>query len=470
MPGSDSRPPRRRLLPALAAAALCVAGCATPIDATRPGLDLPAAWSEPAPAGQMPQADWWQGFGSAELAGLVAQAMEGNTELAVAAERVLQAELALRNAGTSLLPTVSGSAGASQRYSDPAGAAGSAAGSTSLSVGAAYEIDLWGRIAATTRSAGSSLAASQFDLQAARLSLGAAVANGYFQVLGLRVRLDIAEQNLAIAERVDAVVQARYRAGAASSLDVSRQRTTVLAQRAALGPLQVQERQTVTALALLLGRRPQGFAVAGGPLDVLAIPQVAPGLPSELLARRPDLASAEARLAAADADVAAARAALLPSIQLSGSAGLASGALLSLSNPALSLGLTAAIAQTLFDGGRRRNQVQLTESQRRVLVETYRSAVHAALKEVEDGLGNIERHRSQEQAQQSIRDEAQRALRLAELRYREGADDLLGVLDAQRTLFSSQDQLVQQRLARLTATVDLYKALGGGWSQAPAMP
>jgi outer membrane protein TolC len=190
---------------------------------------------------------------------------------------------------------------------------------------------------------------------------------------------------------------------------------------------------------------------------------VSAGLPSQLLTRRPDLASAEAQLAAADADVAAARAALLPSIQLSGSAGVATAALLSLSNPAASIGLSASIVQTLFDGGRLRGQVQLSESQRRVLVETYRQAVYTALKEVNDALGNAERNRKQEELQTAIRDENERSLRLAATRYREGADDLLTVLDAQRSLFSAQDQLAQLRLARLTSALDVFKALGGGW-------
>ncbi len=307
------------------------------------------------------------------------------------------------------------------------------------------------------------LSASRYDLQTVRLSLASGVATAYFQVLALRVRLAIAQENLAIAERVFRVVQARYNNGAASALDLSRQRTTVLSQRATIEPLQVQERQTLSALALLLGRAPQGFQIVGLPLTALAVPGVAAGLPSDLLLRRPDLASAEAQLQAADADVAVARASLLPSIQLSGSTGLASNALLSLANPVFSVGLTASIAQTLFDGGRLRNQVLLSESQRRVLVDIYRAAIHVALKEVEDSLANIARNRNQELAQMAIRDEAQRALRLAELRYREGVDDLLTTLDAQRTLFAAQDSLAQQRLARLTSAVDLYKALGGGW-------
>lgn len=457
-----SSPPLRRSASALLLALL--AGCATPPpEAPRNTPALPAMFSEAASGMDTVQPDWWNSFAAPELAALVEQAVAGNADLTIAAERVRQAELAMRNAGASLFPSLSGGVSTSDRYNDAPGSAGSSTGASALSLSASYEIDLWGRLAANVDSASASLQASRYDLQTVRLSVAGGVANAYFQVLALRVRLAIAQENLAIAERVFNVVQARYRNGAASALDVSRQRSTVLSQRAAIEPLQVQERQAVTALAILLGRYPQGFQVTGMPLDALAVPAVAAGLPSDLLLRRPDLASAEAQLLAADANVAAARAALLPSIQLSGSTGLASAALLSLANPSFSLGLTASVAQTLFDGGRLRNQVLINESQRRVLLENYRQSIHVALKEVEDSLANIARNRGQEEAQRAIRDEAQRSLRLAELRYREGVDDLLSTLDAQRTLFAAQDQLAQQRLARLTSAVDLYKALGGGW-------
>lgn len=451
---------------AAAALALLAAGCAAPpAEPPRQAPVLPTQFSEAARGVQALQPDWWNAFAAPELTVLIDQALAGSTDLAIAAERVRQAELAVRSAGASLFPSLSGGASTAERYSDPPGGGGSSAGSSGVSLSASYEIDLWGRIAANVDGAKATLQATRYDEQSVRLSVTSAVANAYFQVLALRVRLAIAQENLDIAERVFRVVQARYDNGAASALDLSRQRTTVLSQRAAIEPLQVQERQTLTALALLLGRAPQGFNVTGMPIDALAVPAVTPGLPSELLLRRPDLAAAEADLLAADANVAAARAALLPSVQLSGSAGLASTALLSLANPTFSLGLTGSLAQTLFDGGRLRNQVLVSESQRRVLVETYRQSIHVALKEVEDSLSNIARNRNQEQAQLAIRDQAQRSLQLAELRYREGVDDLLSTLDAQRTLFSAQDSLAQQRLARLTSAVDLYKALGGGWTR-----
>jgi len=271
-------------------------------------------------------------------------------------------------------------------------------------------------------------------------------------------------------------VDARVRNGAASALDLARQQAAVLAQRAAIPPLELQERQTLFALALLLGRTPEGFnagfneqtgadgAGATAHLTDLAVPRVAPGLPAELLTRRPDLASAEAQLAAANANVTVARAALLPAIQLTGSAGLASNVLLNFLNaPTAVLALGASLAQTIFDGGRLRGQVDVAASRERELIESYRKSILAALADVESALAASSRTADQEVLQQQILEQARRALRLAEIRYREGVDDLLTLLDAQRTLFQAEDQLQQIRLSRLQASIGLFKALGGGW-------
>jgi outer membrane protein TolC len=161
-----------------------------------------------------------------------------------------------------------------------------------------------------------------------------------------------------------------------------------------------------------------------------------------------------------------ARAALLPSVRLTGSGGLSASDLLSLNSPTRSLALTGTLTQTIFDGGRLRSQVNISEAQRRQLLESYRASILIALKEVEDALGNAERYRRQELAQAAIRDEAQRSLQLSELRLREGADELSTVLEAQRTLYAAQDQLAQLRSARLRSAVDIVKATGGGWQRA----
>src|SRR5690606_15838526 len=337
-----------------------------------------------------------------------------------------------------------------------------------VSLGVSYEVDLWGRVRAGKRAALAQLDGSRYDRETARLTLTSGVANAYFQVLATRARLQVARNNLQIAERLLRIVDVRYRNGAASALDLSRQTTAVLTQRAAVPPLEVQERQTLSALAILLGRPPQGFAVAGEDIGSLAIPEVGVGLPSELLMRRPDLAAAEAQLLAADANLDAARAALLPSLQLSGSAGLSSVDLLDLGSPTRAFSLSSSVAQSIFDSGRLRSQVASSESQRRQLLESYRSSILTACKEVEDALSNAGRYREQEFAQSAIRDESRRSLQLAELRLREGADELSTVLEAQRTLYSAEDQLAQLRLSRLSTSVDIVKAAGGGWQRADA--
>jgi NodT family efflux transporter outer membrane factor (OMF) lipoprotein len=433
-----------------------VVGCATQSPVLVPEVTAPAAYSEAATPGAAElTGDWWKTFNSAELHAMVEEALAGSPDLAIAAERVRQAEAQARAAGASLFPSLD--LGFSTRA-----ARDSESSSTTLS--ASYEVDLWGRNAAGVRGAQAALRATAFDRDAARLTLLGGVATAYFEVLSLRGRLAVSRENLAISERVLGVVEARARNGAVSPLDVARQQAAVLSQRAGLLSLEQQERQTVAALAVLLGRLPEGFEVKAAALDALAVPSISPGLPAQLLVRRPDLASAEASLAAANADVSAARAALLPSIQLTGSAGVASGALLAfLGGPSTGLALAASVLQPIFDGGRLKSEVALAESRERELVESYRKAILSAFADVESALAASARLTQREALQAQVQERAREALRLAEVRYREGADDLLSVLDAQRTLFDAQDQLALTRLERLEASVALFRALGGGW-------
>lgn len=449
----------------LALGACSVTGRAPQVPAI--ASDMPAAWTERASASTdaaVAAPDWWRSFNSAELSALIAAALSANPDLAIAAERVYQAEVQVRIAGASLFPELSFGAGTSRRDTRPDGGDWTRSGASSASLSASYELDLWGRNAAGVRAAESSLRASRYDFETARLTLVAGVATAYFQVLSLRGRLAIARENLVITDRVFAVVDARVRNGVASALDLARQQTAVLSQRASIPPLELQERQTLYALAILVGRPPEGFDAAGASLSALVVPRVAPGLPADLLVRRPDLASAEAQLDSAHANVAAARAALLPGIQLTGSAGLASSVLINFLNaPTVTLALGASLTQSIFDGGRLRGQVDVAASRERELIESYRRAILAALVDVESALASSSRTTDQELLQEQILEQARRALRLAEIRYREGVDDLLTVLDAQRTLFQAVDQLAQTRLSRLQASLGLFKALGGGW-------
>jgi NodT family efflux transporter outer membrane factor (OMF) lipoprotein len=456
--------------PLVLAIALVLQACATTEPARGPVVEMPAAWSPAVPPAEAPQLTtaWWQSFGSQPLERLIEEAQAGSPDLRIAIERMRQADIALQQAGVSRLPSVNGSLGASTgRTEGGAVAATTSRESSSASLSISYEVDLWGRIAAGVRAGEASFQASQYDWKTARLALLTGVANNYFLWLNTAERLRIARENLAIAERVLAIVEARQRNGVATALEVSQQRTTVLSQRTALIPIELQQRQTASALALLLGRVPQGYVPEAGEFTQLRVPEVAPGLPSSLLTRRPDLASAESQLAAADANVEAARKALLPSLSLSASGSLGTSALMSLADPTRSVSLGISLAQSIFDGGRQRLQIRSTESQRVVLIENYGKAIRTALKEVDDGLGNMDRSQRQEALQREVVAQARRSLQLAELRYREGSGDLLSVLDAQRTLFAALDTLATQSLSRLTAALDMYKALGGDWAGPP---
>lgn len=466
------------MLPAVLVLAACSIANTVPL-VPEIASDMPTAWVEPAFSdadAAVSAPGWWRNFNSKELSALIAAALSANPDLAIAGERVHQAEAQVRIAGASLFPELSVGMGSARGRIRPDGAPWVTNDVSSATFTASYELDLWGRNAAGVSSAESTLSASRFDFESVRLTLVAGVASAYFQVLSLRSRLVIARENLVIADRVLAVVDSRVRNGAASALDLAGQRTAVLAQRATIPPLELQERQTLFALALLLGRPPEGFTVGvnygvdtsaasvTATLSDLAVPRVAPGLPADLLTRRPDLASAEAQLAAAHANVTVARAALLPAIQLTGSAVLASKVLLNFLNaPTAALALGASLVQTVFDAGSLRAQVDVATSHERELVENYRKAILAALADVESALAANSLTADQELLQEQILVQARLALRLAEIRYREGVDDLLFVLLAQRTLFQAEDQLAQIRLSRLQASISLFKALGGGW-------
>lgn len=460
----SSMVPGKRLQ--IAALVMSVTACQSIPQTERPNLPLEVAATQNLqviPSVEIGK-DWWQSFQSPQLTRLIEAAQQHNPDLRIASERVHQAELQMRIAGASLFPsfTINGSTGSGRSRFD--GGEWESNESSRVGLGASYEVDLWGRVSANITGARAGYSASQYDEAAAQLSISGAVASAWFQWLTLQQRIASAEENIRIAERITQVVQVRYDNGVAAAADVSRQRTNLLSQQSVLLPLQLQARQALAALALLVGESPLAFELSTQErLLGLTLPEVEGGIPANLLVRRPDLAAAEAQLQAADANVAAARAALLPGVQLTASAARSSAALFSLSPPSDSMSWSLGLVQTLFNGGRLRNQVALSESQRVALVEQYRKAILSALQEVADAFDRQAVSEGQETHQGAILEEAERTLRLTEVRYREGRDNLLNLLESQRTVFQARDQLVQQRQARLNAAVDLYLALGGGW-------
>ena len=444
--------------------ALAVSACATtsPVPAL-PASDVPSAFEQPiaVSAPVWPKPDWWRGFGSEELDGLIAMTQSGNLDLAAAESRILQADARVRQVGSTLLPTVSIGADANRNTSGGR--------SADISIGASYEFDFWGRNRSLLSSAQASNRATRFDRETVALTATAATATTYFQLLSLRERLEIARLNLENAQAVLMVTEARVRNGIASQLELAQQRSTIAGQQAQIPELEQQELETRAALALLLGRPPEGFDVSARDLASVQAPSVAPGLPSGLLLRRPDVAIAEANLQGANANLAAARAELLPSIALTGSAGVSSTTLTSLvTNPFFAAGIGLSLAQTVFDAGRREAVTDEARAREQELLLAYRSTAITAFSEVETTLGSIANLDLQEMFQTEQVAQSEMAFTIAQARYREGVDDFLVVLDAQRQLYQTRDQLQQTRLQQLLSLVALYKALGGGWENPAA--
>lgn len=454
----------------IAALSLAAAGCATaPPQALQP-QDIPPAFTAPMPkpdAQVWPTTRWWKNFNSDEMADIVSTAETNNLDLAAAAARVLQAEANEEVAGSALFPDVNLSANA-QRSGSKASGHWVAQNTFGASLDASYQVDFWGKARANLRAAQESLKSARFAQQTVALTVTSDAADTYLDVLALRQRVAIADSNIAAANRILNITEAKVTNGVSSRLDLAQQEAQVSGQKAQVPALEEQEREARYTLAVLLAHTPEGFDVTATTLDGIKTPEVAPGIPSELLRRRPDIAEAEANLAAAHADVDAARAAFFPSITLTASGGVMSTALSALFHgTSLGYSIGASLLQTIFDGGRLLGQSRVARGRQEELIATYRSTVLNAFADVETALGQVSSLAEQQKYKTDQVNAASEAFRISEIQYREGVADLLAVLQAQQTLFTAEDQLVQIKLARIQAEVGLYRALGGGWTEDP---
>lgn len=435
-----------------------------------------------------PRADWWQGFDSPELTGLVKAAQENNRDLAAAAARVMEAQAQTLIARSALFPTLSLQAQGSRSgygtgaYAGTTGSAtavgsstassalpaqsGTSANAFGLTLGASYELDFWGLAQADLRAAQETLKSTRFAQEALALSITAGVADGYFNVLALRERIAIANEDIRAINDILDVIKLRVSTGTASRLDLAQEQAQVESVEAELPSLQEQELEARVALAVLLARPPEAFEVKAQDSSGIQLPPAAPGIPSALLLRRPDVAEAEANLASAHANLDAARAAFLPQFTLNGSGGFASTAVSALLHGPSFLWSAAASGASVFDGTLI-GQKHLAEATQKQLVANYESAVLTAYADVETALGQVQNNAQVETHLQRETDAAREAFEIAQLQYRQGVADLLTVLQAQQTLFGARDQLAQTKLARQQAVVHLFEALGGGWTELP---
>jgi len=457
----------RRVLPLL-----LLAGCIrVGPDYTRPTpAELPAAYPAPsAPGEAVVPADWWTLYSDATLNELVAAARKSNADMRLAAARVQEAEGVLREARAALYPDVSaGYSYARSRVSTtsvpppPAGTVMRPSHSLVLA-STSFELDFWGKYARASEAAQANLLASRLSQDTVGLTLAGATAQTYFALRSLDTQVTVLGLSIKLREDSLAIARARLEAGLASELDVYQAEgalaDALFQRRDAARNRALVERQ----LAQLTGRL--DLRLPSGEVFSLPLPPVAPaGLPSTLLERRPDIRAAEQSLVSANAQIGVARAAMFPTLSLTGSFGFQSAELSSLlTGDARAWSVGAGLLGPIFDAGRRGARVEQAEARREQAVAGYQRAIETGFREVADALVNVQESTLAEDELRGRLEAARKALELSQLRYESGYSPYLEVLDAQRTANDAEIAFVRNRQARLAFSVDLMKALGGGW-------
>jgi multidrug efflux system outer membrane protein len=446
------------------------AGCArTPVPEIQPA-DVPANWQGPiqSDADLWPNTDWWNNFDSDELSEIIELVKANNFDYANNVRNLEAAQIQLREAGFQLYPTpnVSISTGASTsetRFDDGSSSSGGSTGPFQLTATASY-----GNI--LSKPLNYQRAVNDYESRLAQVAstamntLGTA-ASTYFQLLFIRDQIEVTRLNLDNANQILDFTRARVDAGVEIPINLLNQQISVQSIENTLTSQIQQDFQIRASLALLLGRGVQGFDVEGQTLDGITVPTVQPGLPSELLTRRPDLVQAELNLRNAAVNVDVARLNFFPSISLNGNASASSPALLDiLADPATTtVSLSASLAQTLLDNGGRKRNVQQARLSLETALANYRRAVIQAFNDIEVQLNNIQLIQDQGLVVEQQLVSAEEQFRLAQLRYAQGVANFQTVLNAQLQLFSTRNTVLQNRLQQLNAIISFYQSLGGGW-------
>ena len=457
-------------LPSFAAlAALLLAGCGTlaPGGANPPAPSAPVSltWAGAADGVDWISADarqhwqagqWWTLFNDAQLDELMPRVLIGNQNLAQMVANVAQAQALLQQAEAARWPTLSlGLSGG--RSGRPAG------GAASLGVSGSWAPDLWGNLADAARAQAANVQASQADLAAARLSAQGSFAQGYFAVREADAELALLDEIIEGYARAEVMTQNRYDNGVAPHTDLLQAQSTLASARASRQQLAASRATSEHALALLLGLPPADFNLPPAPWRA-AVPPVPAALPSDLLLRRPDIASAERAVAKANAGIGVARAAYFPSVGLSASAGRSAAGLSKLlSAPALAWSLGLSAAQTLFDGGARAGAVAQAQAAHEAATASYRQTVLTAMGQVEDALTNLAALAGQIEQTRIAAEAAQGAAERMMNSYQAGLAAYTDVVTAQAAALSARRSLLQLQVQRQQTAIGLIQALGGGW-------
>lgn len=461
----------RRALPC-AAALLVLAGCAGragPPPASM--LDLPAQWRTPqsgaAQPGRTPDRDWWRAFGDPVLADLVDQALLRNGDLRIARARLLESQARVTLARAGQLPQVSASAAPLRTRTLNAFNVPFDTTVLAAQVEASYEVDLWGRLAAVSDGALALDRAEQANVAAAALSIAATTASTYLNLRGLDAQLDLTRKTLALRERSLQLAKRGYDAGYSSQLEWLQAKAEYEGTAETVPQLERGIAEQENALSILSGREP-GAIRRGLDLSALTPPAIPPGLPSDLLRRRPDIYRAGQLLIAQGANLKAAQDQLLPSFRLTAAGGMQAGGWHQfIASPLELWRLGAGLTEPLFEGGRLQAQTDIAASGRDQAVYQYDNVVRNALLETENGLAALSRLRAQALVNAARSGTAAEELRIAQNRYRNGYASYLEQLDAQRTQYAVDISRLQLQTRILVASVDLYRSLGGGWTPPP---
>lgn len=456
----------KRALAALAAAVL--AACST-LEPSQPTVDVPEG-TTPAPVAIE---RWWTSFNDPQLTALVDEALANNLDLRIAAARVDEARAALQIARSTLLPSLDATAGVQRaRLGEATTLPGQPRTGTLASAGitAAYEVDAWGRLRAGRDAAGAQLRATEFDAQAVRIALAAQVATTYFALRAFDAELALTRETLKTRDEFVRLQHRRAEAGEANQYELSQAEAERAAVASAIPLLEKAIAQAQSALAVLAGRSARDVytptIVRGVDIErVDAGPDVPAGLTSDLIARRPDIRAADALLVAGDARIAAARAQYFPRLTLTASAGSESAELSDLfSTPTRVWSIGASLLQPIIGAKRIGAEVDLAIAQREQAALAWQRSVQAALRDVHDALVAHRAARESFVSFDERRNKLAQAYRLSELRYKSGYSSYLEVLDAQRGLLAAERDRINALRDRQAALVDLYKALGGGWT------
>jgi multidrug efflux system outer membrane protein len=469
-----------RAVPAVLCAALLVGACAAVgPDYERPATGLPGAYPDaPAdlPAAAAVPAEWWKLYGDPKLDELVANSLERNADVRFAVARIEEADANLREVRAALLPEIDLGAGANRSRISNQGATSIPAGTAllrndvRLTLGTSFEIDFWGKLRRAVEAARALALGSRYAKEVVTISLAGLTTQAYFSLRSLDAQIAVTRTTLVSREEALTFVRNRARGGIASELDLNQAELARADASIQLTELLRQRSIIEHQLGTLTGRL--DLALPSGDLMTLPMPPQPPaGLPSALLQRRPDVLQAEQEVIAANAEIGIATAAMLPTVSLTSFYGGESTALSTLlSSGARIWSLGFGLTQPIFDAGRYAARTQSAEARQRQSVATYQKAAETAFREVADALTTLQQTEALEQDLELRGVAARNALRLARLRYAAGYSAYLEVLDAQRTANESDLAFVRNRQNRLDASVDLMKALGGGWSVVEPMP